>query len=195
MAALDPLACALFVITSFVLAGVAQTLWLGTEVSQRFAVPLDAARTFRGKPILGENKTARGFLVMVPAAGVAFALLHRLVTTADPAWAFGIWPLSSIKYSGLGALAGLGFMLGEIPNSFLKRRLDIPPGEAPRGALARIACWLGDRLDSIVGMLLAMSLVVPTPRRMWLFVLVIGPVIHWLFGGALYFLGGKRRWA
>jgi CDP-2,3-bis-(O-geranylgeranyl)-sn-glycerol synthase len=195
MAALDPLACALFVIASFALAGIAQTLWLGSALSQGFAIPLDAGRTFRGKRILGENKTARGFVVMVPAAAAAFALLHRLLTTTDPAEVLGIWPLSSTSYLGLGALAGLGFMLGEIPNSFLKRQLDIPPGEAPRGSLARAGCWLGDRLDSILGMLLAMSLAVPTPFMMWVFVLLIGPGVHWLFGGALYVLGGKRRWA
>ena len=82
MTDLAPIACALFLIAAFVLAGVAQTAWLGSRTSRRFAVPLDGARTFRGRRIFGDNKTARGFLVMVPAAGAAFCLLARLVETS-----------------------------------------------------------------------------------------------------------------
>ena len=98
-------------------------------------------------------------------------------------------------FFALGGIASFGFMLGEIPNSFLKRQLGVPPGGAPRGRLARLAAFCADRLDSILGMLLAMSLVVPTPWKMWMFVLVIGPGVHLLFSVALFSLGVKRRWA
>ena len=129
MTDLAPIACALFLIAAFVLAGVAQTAWLGSRTSRRFAVPLDGARTFRGRRIFGDNKTARGFLVMVPATGAAFWLLARLIETRGPL-AHGLWPLTLAGYWWLGVAAGFGFMLGELPNSFLKRQLGIPPGEA-----------------------------------------------------------------
>ena len=192
---LDPFACALFVVAAFVLAGVAQTLWLRTELSLRFAMPLDGGRSFRGKRIFGDNKTARGFIVMVPAAAIAFAGLYHFLALLQPAGMQRIWALTGLQFFALGGLSSVGFMLGEIPNSFLKRQFGVPPGGTPRGRLARLACFLGDRLDSILGMLLAMSLVVPTPWQMWLFVLLIGPGIHLLFSAALFSLGVKRRWA
>ncbi len=195
MTYLDPFACALFVVAAFVIAGIAQTFWLRSELSQRFAMPLDGGRSFRGKRIFGDNKTARGFIVMVPAAALAFAGLYHFLAVLQPRWTEGIWALTGFQFFALGGLASFGFMIGEIPNSFLKRRLGLSPGGTPRGRLARLACFLGDRLDSILGMLLAMSLVVPTPWQLWLFVLLIGPGIHLLFSAALFSLGVKRRWA
>jgi len=192
---LDPLSCALFVVAAFTLAGIVQTLWLRTELSRRFTMPLDGGRSFCGKRIFGDNKTPRGFIVMVPAAALAFAGLYLLLTTLQPAWTDGVWALTGFQFFALGGIASFGFMLGEIPNSFLKRQLGVPPGGAPRGRLARLAAFCGDRLDSILGMLLAMSLVVPTPWKMWMFVLVIGPGVHLLFSVALFSLGVKRRWA
>ena len=193
--ALDPFACAIFVIAAFVVSGIAQTLWLKSKLSQRFAAPLDGGRRFRGQRIFGDNKTPRGFIVIVPATAFAFLGLYQLLAALRPVWLEGLWVLDRLQFFALGAVASLGFMLGEIPNSFLKRQLGVPPGGVPRGRVARLACFAVDRLDSVLGMLLAMSLVVPTPWRMWWFVLLMGPGIHLLFSTLLFSLGVKRRWA
>jgi hypothetical protein len=84
-------------------------------------------------------------------------------------------------------------MVGELPNSFVKRRLAIPSGGAPRGSIARWVGFAVDRLDSIVGMLLAVSLAVPLRWEAWVLVMSVGPAIHWLFSVALYVLGVKAR--
>ena len=113
-------ACAWFLLGAFVLAGMAQTAWFATPLSRRFSRPIDRGATFRGQRVFGEHKTLRGFVVMVPAAAVSFAAIAAAL--GDPARA-GLWPLSIAGYAGLGACAGFGFMAGELPNSFLKRRL------------------------------------------------------------------------
>jgi CDP-2,3-bis-(O-geranylgeranyl)-sn-glycerol synthase len=189
---MDPLACAVFLIVAFVLAGVAQTLWLRSQCSLRFAVPLDQGRTFRGKRILGANKTFRGLMVMVPATGLAFCLLG-LVVGRNPDLNARLWSLSPAAYAVLGLVAGLGFMLGELPNSFVKRQMGIPPGEAPRHRAAGVVAFVVDRFDSIVGMLAALMLFVPLPWRTWLYVIVLGPAIHWSFSLVLYLCGVKGR--
>jgi hypothetical protein len=104
-----------------------------------------------------------------------------------------LWSLSIAGYAALGAVAGLGFMVGELPNSFVKRQLDIAPGQAPGGSFATIVCFIADRVDSILGMLVALSVVVPVPAMMWLYVLLIGPGIHFAFSALLYRLGVKPR--
>ena len=53
--------------------------------------------------------------------------------------------------------------------------------------------FLIDRIDSGVGMLLAVSLVAPTPPMTWLLVLVIGPTFHWVFSVVMFYLGLKTR--
>jgi hypothetical protein len=188
----DPVRCAWFVLTAFTIAGIAQTAWFRSAWSRRFLVPLDGGRRFRGRRIFGANKTLRGFVVMVPATAAAFAALAGILGSRGIEGS-GLWPLSVPGYWVLGAVAGFGFMAGELPNSFLKRRLGIGEGASAVRSSARIAQFLGDRLDSGVGMLAAMTLVVHVPLRVWLYVLAAGVLVHWLFSVVMYRLGVKAR--
>lgn len=189
----DPLHCGLFLIVAFVLAGLLQSLWLRSRVSQVLAIPLDGGRTFRGRPILGENKTLRGFVVMIPAAALAFAAVAIVVSLPRGVPPATLWQLTPAGYAALGAWAGFGFMAGELPNSFVKRRFGILPGQAPASSLTAAICFTIDRTDSIVGMLAAVTVAVPTPWMTWVLVLVLGPLIHWLFSWWLFQMGVKRR--
>jgi hypothetical protein len=182
-------ACAWFLLGTFVLAGMAQTAWFAAPLSRRFSQPIDGGATFRGKRVFGAHKTLRGFVVMVPAAAISFAALAAAVGGPRA----GLWPLTILGYAGLGACAGFGFMAGELPNSFLKRQLGIHPGEAPQHRGAAAAQFFADRLDSGIGMLLAVSAVVATPAVTWLLVLSIGPSIHWAFSVLMFHLGLKTR--
>ncbi len=189
----DPLHCGLFLILAFVLAGLLQSLWLRSRVSQVLAIPLDGGRTFRGRPILGENKTLRGFVVMIPAAALAFSAVAFVLSLPLGVAPATLWQLTPAGYAALGAWAGFGFMAGELPNSFFKRRLDILPGQAPGSSLIAAICFTIDRTDSIIGMLAALTVAVPTPWTTWVLVLILGPLIHWLFSWWLFRLGVKRR--
>ena len=189
----NPLACALFLTVAFIAAGLAHSAWLRMPTSHRLLIPLDGGLHFRGRRVFGENKTVRGFVVMVPAAGAAFATLHLLLARTSPGLAAELWPLSTVGYATLGAWAGFGFMLGELPNSFMKRQFDVAPGMAPPGRIGAAITFLVDRTDSIIGMLIAVSLVAPTPWLTWLYALLIGPGIHLAFSILLYRLGVKAR--
>jgi hypothetical protein len=129
---------------------------------------------------------------MVPAAALAFALL-ALAARGPNTHAAGLWPLTLHGYALLGAWAGLGFMAGELPNSFVKRQLGIAPGAATGHRRGVVWQFVGDRLDSGIGMLLATSMAVRTPWQTWATVLVLGPLFHWLFGLLLFRLGVKPR--
>lgn len=187
-AGLDPRACALFLVTAFVLAGGTQAMWLSSDASRRWTWPLDAGRTFRGRRILGDNKTARGFVVMIPATGVAFLVL-ALAGFHTP----GAWPLTPSQYLGLGLLAGAGCMLGELPNSFIKRQLRIPPGAPGAGPIARPLFFVVDRLDSTLGVLVALMLAVPVPPATVVYVMLVGVALHGALSVVTFHLGGKAR--
>ena len=189
---LSPSSCAAFLVAAFMLAGVCQAAWLASPVSQRFATPLDGGRTVRGRRVFGENKTWRGFVMMVPATSASFALLAALLVAA-PAKLAGLWPLSIGSYAIVGLCAGLGFMAGELPNSFLKRQLGIPAGAAARGRVARPLFFLIDHVDSAIGTMLALALVVSTPPRTWMYVAAVGPIVHGVFSLLVFQLGGKAR--
>jgi hypothetical protein len=186
----DPLGAAVFLLLALTMAGAAQTAWFAARASRALAVPLDGGRCFRGRRIFGDHKTLRGFVVMVPAAAAAFALLAAIAGEGVHRW---LWPLSLPSYALLGAGAGLGFMAGELPNSFVKRQLDIAPGDAPDRPLAALLHFLADRLDSGLGMLAAVALVVDVPWTTGAYVLLFGPAIHWSFSLLMFRLGLKGR--
>jgi CDP-2,3-bis-(O-geranylgeranyl)-sn-glycerol synthase len=86
--------------------------------------PLDGGARFRGRRLFGDNKTWRGAFVMVTGVLVAALLLWR--------WDWwrsqlpgGIRDAGPVVY---GLLLGIGLVLGELPNSFLKRQLGVAPG-------------------------------------------------------------------
>jgi hypothetical protein len=186
---LEPLGCALFLLAAFALAGCAQAAWLGSAAARRFAWPIDGGCRWRGRRVFGGNKTARGFIVMIPATAAAFFMLSL---AAHPG-AHGLWRLTPFQYAALGLIAGVGFMAGELPNSFIKRQLDIAPGHGAEGRLARPLFFIVDRVDSVLGALMAIGSVMPVPWPTVAAVLLFGPVMHGLFSVLTFRLGGKER--
>ena len=185
--------CAAFLTIAFVMAGFLQTFWFRSRYSVRFQIPIDGGRTFRGKRIFGANKTWRGFVVMVPGVGVAFVFLRLLSTLLPAGVTNSMWSMSPAQYGLLGCWIGFGFMVAELPNSFVKRQLGISPGAAPEHRLAQPVCFVVDQFDSVVGGLLALAVMVPTPILTWVYILLIGPGFHWAFNLLLFQLGVKAR--
>ena len=188
----DALARGMFLLAAFSLSGWLQTRWLPGSALESLRVPLDAGLQLRGRRLFGANKTLRGLVVMVPASGLTCLGLGAALSLA-PRAADHLWDLGPGGYALLGLVGGLGFMLGELPNSFVKRQLDVAPGGAPRGRLAATVCFIADRLDSILGLLLAVHLTFGLPAGTWLVVLLAGPVVHWLFNVLLWRRGFKAR--
>jgi hypothetical protein len=97
--------------------------------------------------VLGDNKTWRGALCMTTGVVVATVVLWQWDWWLDqlPGAVRASTPLL------VGFLIGLGTVLGELPNSFLKRQLDIAPGSRRRspGGVALAVLDQGDRVLGI----------------------------------------------
>jgi CDP-diglyceride synthetase len=189
----DPVSCTIFLVAAFSTAGFAQAAWLRSPLSRRFAAPIDGGRTLRGKVMFGANKTWKGFVVMVPAVGFAFWMLSSGLAWLRPSELAHLWPFSPGGYFLVGCWTGLGFMLGELPNSFVKRQLEIAPGKPPANSLGRVVSFVVDRCDSLLGGLLALAMLVKVPWMVWIAILVIGGLVHWLFNVLLVALKVKTR--
>lgn len=183
----------LFIVGGLTFAGCVHVLWMRSRLSVRFVQPLDGGLRIRGRRLFGPNKTWRGFMAVVPASALGFYLLALALTHLSDAPQRWLWPLSPLQHGLLGLVAGAGLMLGELPNSFVKRQLDIPPGKPPRHPVAAWLFAIIDRFDSLVGALLVLALVAPLPWSAWLVVLLLGPFIHGAFSASLYLLGVKER--
>ena len=188
----DPLACALVIIAAMSLAGLVHGCWMRSRYCALFRIPVDAGLTWRGARVFGDHKTLAGFMAIVPAAGAAFALVGAMRETAI--WLdAGLWQLAPAQLFALGCWAGFWFMAGELPNSFLKRRMGLAPGAVPRRGPSRLVCLALDRLDSILALLVALSVVVPMHWTTWIWVLALGPAVHLGFSTLLFLTGVKAR--
>ena len=142
--------------------------------------PLDAGRTFfDGKPILGSHKTLRGFfsgLVVGTLVGFLQTILFQYVLFQYDA---------QLQYSVLlGFMLSLGALVGGLAESFVKRRLNIPPGSS---------LPIADQLDFVIGAFIFSLPVSPPSLLTALIILVITLPIHFLTNLLASFLGMKRK--
>lgn len=149
----------------------------------RLAAPLDGGRTLRGRRLFGDNKTWRGALVMIGVSTAAAPLQGLLRLPSLEYFDYGQASLPLV-----GALLGLGFILGELPNSFLKRQLDVAPGA--RGGPFFV---LLDQVDSLVGCLALLAFVWVAPLSVWVWVLVLCSGLHMLVNWIMVLVGVKQR--
>lgn len=146
-------------------------------------IPLDGGATWRGRRVFGDNKTIRGAVIMI-GVSMLVAVLQ------------GIFPLPSLEYFDyqqadlvvVGLMLGLGFVVGELPNSFIKRQLGVAPG-------AHGGVWhtLADQLDSVIGALITLSFVWIPPLRVWIIAMILGTGLHMAVNGVFVLLGVKRH--
>ena len=142
--------------------------WLGA-----LARPIDGGRRWRGRPIFGHSKTFRGPLCVAAGTAAAFAVQQPLLARVD---ALGsLVELAALPW-WLGALAGAGAELAELPNSFAKRRLGIAPGATARGSLG-VVFYAWDQLDLLLGYWLVLAGAgVATPARVAISLALVGAV-------------------
>jgi hypothetical protein len=107
--------------------------------------PIDSGTTLRGRRLFGENKTWRGAATMFCGVFAATLLAWR----SD--WYRRRLPdeLQHVRPRTVGALLGGSVVIGELPNSFLKRQLDIVPGGHMRSATG-VVISLFDQADFVL---------------------------------------------
>ena len=108
--------------------------------------PMDFGRSLGGVRLFGDNKTWRAFVVAM-IAGAIGVTVQRAIADALPARL--ISDHGAVPAPILGALIGAGAILGELPNSFIKRRAGIAPGSATRGPLGALF-YILDQIDLVI---------------------------------------------
>lgn len=189
----DSTVLAVFILAAMGVAGGVHVLWLHWARSDMLLAPIDFGAEFRGRRVFGDNKRLRGFVALPLAAACVFAAVAEYRDLLPGSFTDGLWPLSTLQFAGIGLAAGFAFVLAELPNSFLKRQLGVPPGKVPEQGWQRILCLLLDRFDSTLGVLVVLSLLAPVPAMTWLWVLLAGPGLHLMFSALLHRIGVKER--
>ena len=156
------------------------------------ARPLDGGLTVRGRRLFGDNKTWRGVILMVGFTTLAALAQAWIVDQFAWARALTLAGTGEIRPPVWGLLLGAGYVLGELPNSFVKRQMNIAPGQAGRGWTGP-AFWVIDQIDSLLGALAAMSVVWTPPWTVVLALLAITLAVHPVAAFSMVVLGLKHR--
>ena len=147
------------------------------DLLQSLKRPIDG-----GRNVFGDNKTWRGALCMFTGVVIATGLVWPIMPDSlrDESW-----PL-------VGALIGAGTVLGELPNSFLKRRLGIAPGQR-RLTPGGIALVLYDQADFVPGIALLLLPVWVMPLETLLVGFVAVAVVHMAINVLGYAIGAREQ--
>lgn len=133
--------------------------------------PIDRGREFLDRrPLLGTNKTVRGFtygFLLGSVAALVEALLFRNYLLVP-----------------VGMIASFGGLLGDLFGAFLKRRLDIPPGH-PLPVI--------DQLDFVLGALILTYPVLNVTLGAVVILVMATIPIHLFSNAVAYVLRLKKR--
>lgn len=109
--------------------------------------PIDGGRRWRNVRLFGDNKTWRGVVVAIVGCTLGVAVQMAI---GDRAGGVALVDYHAPSTLLLGFAMGLGSALGELPNSFTKRRIGIAPGASAVGA-TRAVFYVWDQIDLLIG--------------------------------------------
>jgi len=179
-----------------VMAGICNMIFVKLPVFVFLKIPMDNGVVCSdGKRLFGANKTWKGFLGMIFLTGFwmwGFGIFDNAF-----AWAQGLSLIDYQNFSAAeewfyGLLWGVGYVLFELPNSYVKRRIDIPPGENRTGFTGQLFKFI-DQADSVLGcMVFMLFFYIPTPFEA-IALFIAGVIIHYLINILLFLVGLKKQ--
>lgn len=179
-----------------IIAGIINSIFCKSNLFLNLKVPIDRGKKLKdSKRLFGDNKTIKGFLgyivfniIVSIILGVIFNIAkinnyNFFYTYNDNTILFNLY---------IGFLLGLFYALFELPNSFIKRRIDIKPGKNPTGKFKLFFIIL-DQADSVFGVALVVWMFYPLGIKLYLLYIALGVVTHLLINMMLYFLHLRKN--
>ncbi|MDP8299732.1 MAG: CDP-archaeol synthase [Candidatus Tantalella remota] len=150
----------------------------------KLAIPIDGGGRWRGTEILGPNKTWRGLVVGVLTGIFIAGIQAILFYNTDFFKRNTIVDYTRVNFILIGALMGGGALLGDLVESFIKRRFNKPSGRP----------WFPwDQIDWIVGAMVLSSIVFVPSAAVAGVTLVLYVAVHLTSDRIVCHLGIKKR--
>lgn len=182
---------------SVILAGISNMVWCKLPVMKWANLPMDRELVLAdGKRLFGKNKTWKGFFGMIFFNIIWQVLIGLLLNFTPPLEALNLIYLHETNNLStnfvVGFWLGLAYVAFELPNSWLKRRLDIAPGKTASNPLKWIFIII-DQIDSLLGCALVIAWFVPISLPLYLAFVALGGLTHLVINQGLYVLKLRRN--
>ena len=179
-----------------IISGIVNSIFCKTKYLKCLNRPIDGGKKLKDKKrIFGDNKTWKGLFGYV-VLNIIFSVLFGYIWNITNLEKYNFFYMNhenTFLFNVLiGFLLGLGYSLFELPNSFIKRRLDIKPGKTIEG-FKKIFFIIFDQADSVFGVALVVWLFYPIGIWIYLFYILLGTVTHLLVNMLLYFLHLRKN--
>lgn len=179
------------------LAGIINMVWVNTPYCSQWATPMDRGRYWTdNKRIFGDNKTWKGFWGM--AVFTAITVLIYELCLSHSTWLQSVnllqfkTPFHTAEAFAVGFLLGLAYVVFELPNSFIKRRINIEAGKNASGKKG-IIFTVVDQADSVIGCALISPFFTPLKAVDVIFIIITGTTLHLLINAGLFVMGLKKQ--
>lgn len=162
-----------------ILAGVLNMVFVRLPYCRKHSAPIDSGRCFiDGKRIFGDNKTWIGFFGMIGASALSQVVWGMVCLLMPGMNYFYDFHADTILFNvGAGAFIGFAYVLFELPNSFMKRRIDIPCGKTAKGVKGKVF-FVIDQIDSLIGVGLVFTVLYPMPVWQYFLYIALGALTH-----------------
>ena len=183
-------------LSSLILAGIANMIFTKTRLYKKYNKPIDFFKTFKdGKRIFGDNKTWIGFISMILFSIIFQVLIGIICNTANINEMNEFYKMYDNTLAIniiIGALIGFAYMICELPNSFVKRRVNIIPGKTGGGLIGKIF-FIVDQTDSLIGVVFVLYLFSGINLFKCIFYIVLGAITHIAINLVLFLLKIRRN--
>ena len=176
--------------------GITNMIFTKTPFYQKHKKPIDNGKTFKdGKRIFGDNKTWIGFLSMIILcllSQIFVGFLCAIFQINHYNDLYTVFENTVLNNAWLGCLFGFIYMLFELPNSFIKRRIDIQPGKTKKSGLGCIF-FIIDQIDSLIGIGLVMIIICKITIPTTIGYIIFGALLHITTNVILYALKIRKN--
>jgi len=173
-----------------ILAGICNMIVVKQKWFKDRAKPIDKESLWKdNKRIFGNNKTWLGFFTMIMCSTITHIIwgwicglsiqLHELNQLY-------IFNKNTISYNIIvGSLMGFAYMICELPNSFIKRRLNIADGHTESGLKGKLF-FIIDQIDSMIGIGVVVVIVSKISLLQYIGYIILGGITHITVNFILY---------
>ena len=143
--------------------------------------PVDLGKKYNNKFLFGKNKTYRGFFFGTITGMIAFYLQVLLYPYVSE---YTFFDYTEVNILIIGFLFGFGALLGDLVESFFKRRIGIESGKS----------WpVFDQIDWILGSLILTYPVLKLDWNIYFYIILIWGILHPVINLIGYWIGIKKN--
>lgn len=173
-----------------ILAGIFNMIFTKTKLYSKYRRPIDGGRRLKDKEeIFGKNKTWIGFFSMILFGAVSQVIWGYLCKNINflvgRNYIYLNTQNSFLNNIIIGLCLGFAYVICELPNSFVKRRLKIEPGKTNKGFIGKLF-FIIDQIDSIIGVTLVLSIWYHMPMYQFFLFIFLGGITHIIVNLILY---------